>query len=36
MNGDSYRLATARKAQQRNRQLAGALEQQKEEDKERN
>jgi hypothetical protein len=36
MNGDSYRLTTARKAQQRNQQLAGALEQQKEEDKERN
>ena len=35
MNGDSYRLATARKTQRRNRQLAGALEPQKEEDNEK-
>ena len=35
MNGDSYRLATARKAQQRNRQLAGAFEPQKEEEKQK-
>lgn len=35
MNGDSYRLATARKTQRRNRQLAGALEPQKEEEREK-
>jgi DNA replication protein DnaC len=35
MNGDSYRLATARKTQRRNRQLAGALEPQQEEQREK-
>ena len=35
MNGDSYRLATARKAQRRNRQLVGAFEPQKEEEKQK-